>query len=129
MRSKPASAINNTECGIIPLLTYLQYETSKETMTLVPDAMDAYNIITGEEPEAPPIDIDYHDGKIEAAKAKTTIHLSCCPVIQFLLKGLRSPGAIGTTLRARLDNSRTDICRSTIQRQFRACRLLKDQTP
>ena len=67
-------------------------------MTLVLEAMDAYEIVTSEEPEPPPIDIDYHEWKIRAAKAKTMIHLSCSPAIQFLLKGLRSPEVMWTTL-------------------------------
>jgi len=97
-------------------------------MTLVLEAMDAYDIVTSEEPEPPQNDIDYHDWKIRAAKAKTTIHLSCSPAIQFLLKGLRSPGAMWTTLLARLENTGTHVGRTTIQRKFRACRLQKDQT-
>jgi hypothetical protein len=125
---EPAPAFNKTEWGNIPLLTYLNYETWKETMTLVLEAMDAYDIVTGEEPEPPQIDIDYHEWKIRAAKAKTTIHLSCSPAIQFLLKGLRSPGAMWTTLLARLENTGTHVGRTTIQRKFRACRLQKDQT-
>jgi hypothetical protein len=92
--SEPAPAFNKTEWGNIPLLTYLNYETWKETMTLVLEAMDAYHIITSKEPEPPQIAIDYHEWKIRAAKAKTMIHLSCSPAIQFLLKGLISPGAM-----------------------------------
>jgi hypothetical protein len=124
----PASAFNKTEWGNIPLLTYLNYKTWKETMTLVWEAMDAYDIVTGEEPEPPQIDIDYREWKIRATKAKTMIHLSCSPAIQFLLKGLRSPGAMWTTLLARLENTSTHIGRTTIQHKFRACRLQKDQT-
>jgi len=97
-------------------------------MTLVLEAMDGYDIVTGEVPEPPPIDIDYHEWKIQAAKAKTTIHLSCSPAIQFLLKGLRSPGAMWTTLLARLENTATHVGRTNIQCKFRACRLQKDQT-
>jgi hypothetical protein len=125
---EPAPAFNKTEWANIPLLTYLNYETWKETMTLVLEAMDGYNIVTGEEPEPPQIDIDYHEWKIRAAKAKTMIHLSCSPAIQFLLKGLRSPGAMWTTLLARLENTGTHVGRTTIQRKFRACHLQKDQT-
>jgi len=97
-------------------------------MTLVLEAMDAYDIVTGEEPEPPPIDIDHHEWKIRAAKAKTTIHLSCSPAIQFLLKGLRSPGVMWTTLQVRLEDTGTHVGRTTIQRKFRSCRLQKDQT-
>jgi len=96
--SEPAPAFNKTEWGIISLITYLKYEPWKKTMTLVLEAMDAYEIVTSEEPEPPPIDIDYHEWKIRAAKAKTMIHLSCSPAIQFLLKGLRSPEVMWTTL-------------------------------
>jgi len=90
--------------------------------------MDAYDIVTGEEPEPPQIDIDYHEWKIRAAKAKTTIHLSCSPAIQFLFKGLRSPGAMWTTLLAHLEITGTHVGRTAIQRKFRACRLQKNQT-
>jgi len=106
---EPAPAFNKTEWGNIPLLTYLDYEPWEETMTLVLGAMDAYYIVTGEEPEPPQINIYYHDWKIRAAKTKTTIHLSCSPAIQFLLEGLRSPGAMWTTLLARLENTGTHI--------------------
>jgi len=126
--SKPAPAFNKTEWSNIPLITYLNYETWKETMTLGLEAMDAYDIITGEEPEPPPIDIDYHEWKIRAAKAKTMIHLSCSPSIQFLRNGLRSPGAMWTMLQVRLETTETHVSRTTIQRKFQACRLWKDQT-
>jgi hypothetical protein len=33
-------------------------------MNIILKAMDAYDIVTGEEPEQPPIDIDYHEWKI-----------------------------------------------------------------
>jgi hypothetical protein len=33
-------------------------------MTLILKAMDAYDILTGEEPEPPQIDIDYNEWKI-----------------------------------------------------------------
>jgi hypothetical protein len=78
---EPAPAFNKTEWGNILLLTYLKYETWKATMTLILKAMDAYDILTGEEPEPPQIDIDYNEWKIWAAKAKTMIHLSCSPAI------------------------------------------------
>jgi len=125
---EPAPAFNNTEWGNISLLTYRNYETWKETMTLILEAMDAYNIVTSEEPEPPQIDIDYHHWNIRAANAKTTIHLSCSPTIQFLHKGLRSPEAMRTTLLARLENTGTHVGRATIQPKFRACHLQKDQT-
>jgi hypothetical protein len=128
MMSEPAPIFNKTEWGNISLLTYLNYETWKEAMTHALEAMDPYDIITGEEPEPPQIDIDFHNWKIQAAKAKTTIHLSCSPAIQFLLKGLRSPGAMWTTLLARLENIGTHVGRTTIQYKFPACRLKKDQT-
>jgi len=58
---KPAPAFNNIEWGNIPPLTYLPYKTWKETMTLVLQAMDTYNIINSKEPEKPLIDIDYDE--------------------------------------------------------------------
>jgi len=58
---KPAPAFNNTEWGNIPPLTYLPYKTWKESMTLVLQAMDTYNIITSKEHEKPLIDIDYDE--------------------------------------------------------------------
>jgi len=125
--SEPAPAFDETDWGNIPLLTYLDYESWKETMTLLLEAMDAYEIITGEEPEPPPIDIDYHEWKIRAAEGKTTIRLSCSPAIQFFLEGLRSPGAMWTMLQAHLENSGTPVGRTTIQRKFRACSLQKDK--
>jgi len=39
--SKPTPGFNWTEWGNIPLLIYLNYETWKETMTLVLEAIDA----------------------------------------------------------------------------------------
>jgi len=95
-------------------------------MTLVLEAMDAYDIVTGEGPEPPPIDIDYHEWKIWAVKAKTTIYLAFSPAIQFLLKDVTSPGAMWTMLQERLENTGTDIGRTTIQCKFRACRLQND---
>jgi len=97
-------------------------------MTVVLEAMDAFDIVTGEEPEPPPIDIDYHEWKIRAGKAKTTMHLSCSPAIQLLPKGLGSPGAMWTSLQASMGNSGTHVGRPTIQRKSHACRLQKYQT-
>jgi len=125
---EPAPVFNKTEWGDIPLLTYLNYETWKETMTLVLEAMDVYDTITGEKPEPPQIDIDYQQWEIRSAKAKTMLHLSCSPAIQFLLKGLRSPGAMWAMLLAHLENTGTDVGRTTIQRKFRVYRLQKDHT-
>jgi len=86
--TEPAPAFNKTEWGNIPLLTYLNYEIWKETMTIVLEAMDAYDIVTGQKHEQPQIDIDYHNWKLQAAKPKAKIHFSCSPAIQFVLKGL-----------------------------------------
>jgi hypothetical protein len=62
--SQPAPTLNKTEWGNIPLLTYVNYELWKETMTLVLEAMDTYKIVTSEEPQPPPFDIDHHKWKI-----------------------------------------------------------------
>jgi len=97
-------------------------------MTLVLEAKNAYDIVTGEEPEPEQIDIHYQEWKIRAAEAKTTIHLSCSPAVQFLLRGLRSSGVMWTTLLARLENPGTHIGRTTIQCKSRACRLQNDQS-
>jgi hypothetical protein len=97
-------------------------------MTLVLEAMDAYDIITGEEPEPPQIDIDYHNWTIRAAKAKTTIHLSCSPAIQSLFKGLWSSRVIWSTLLARLEITGIQVGRITIQSKFQAGHLQKEQT-
>lgn len=128
MMSEPPPAFDKTEWANILLLTYLNYETWNETMTLDLEAMDAYDIGTGGQPEPPQTDIDYYKWKIQAAKSTTMIHLSCSPAIYFLLKSFRFPGAMWTTLVACLKNAVNHIGRTTIQPKFRACRLQKDQT-
>ena len=61
---EPALAFIKTKWGNISLLTYLSYETWKETISLILEAMDAYDIVTSEEPEPPPIYSEYYDWKI-----------------------------------------------------------------
>ena len=56
-------SFNKTEYGNILLLTYLNYEAWKDTMFHVLRALDADNIITGEEEEPMPIDLYYKDYK------------------------------------------------------------------
>jgi len=125
---EPDPGFNKTKCGYIALLTYLNYETWKETTTLVLEAMDTYNIITREESELPPIDINYHECKNRVSKAKSKIYHSCSPNIPFLLKGLRSPKAMWSSLQVPLESSGTHIIRTTIQCKFQACHLQEDQT-
>ena len=80
-------AFNKTQYGNIPLLTYINYEARKDTMFHVLCAVDADNIITGEEAEPAPIDLDYRDYKKRASKAASIISLSCSPDIRPYLKG------------------------------------------
>ena len=85
-------AFNKTQYGNIPLLTYINYEAWKDTMFYVLCAVDADNIITGEEEEPAPIDLDYRDYKKRASKAASIISLSCSPEIRPYLKGLQKIG-------------------------------------
>ena len=125
--SSTPHAFNKTEYGNIPLLTYLNYEAWKDTMFHVLRALDADNIITGEEEEPIPIDLDYKDYKKRASKAASIISLSCSPEIRPYLKGLQTPREMWETLQARLDSAVTLIGRTGILRKFRAARPQKDE--
>ena len=128
MSSSEASstpAFNKTQYGNIPLLTYINYEAWKDTMFHVLRAVDADNIITGEEEEPAPIDLDYRDYKKRASKAASIISLSCSPEIRPYLKGLQTPREMWETLQARLDTAATLIGRTGILRKFRAARPQK----
>ena len=70
-------AFNKTQYGNIPLLTYINYEAWKDTMFHVLLAVDADDIITGEEEEPAPIDLDHRDYKKRASRAASIISLSC----------------------------------------------------
>jgi len=73
--SQPAASFNKTKWGNIPLVTYLNYKPGKEAMTLILKAMDTYEIVTSDELESLPLDIDCHELKTQATTAKTMIHL------------------------------------------------------
>ncbi|KAF8246043.1 hypothetical protein K440DRAFT_645406 [Wilcoxina mikolae CBS 423.85] len=118
---------NKTQWGNIPLLTHLNYDSWVETMILVLEAMGAYNIVTGEEPEPQALDIDYTNWKAREAQATTSILLSCSLDVRTYLKGVRSPQMMWHTLQERLDNTTTIIGRTTLLRKFHATRPLKDQ--
>ena len=90
-------------------------------------AVDADDIITGEEGEPVPIDLDYKDYKKCASKAAGLISLSCSPEIRPYLKGLQAPREMWETPQARLDSAATLTGRTGILRKFRTARLQKDE--
>ena len=119
-------AFNRTEYGNIPLLTYLNYEAWKGIKFHVLRALDADNIIAGEEEEPMPIDLDYKDYKKRASKAASIISLSFSPEIRPYLKGLQTPREMWETLQTQLDSAVILIGRTGILRKFCTARPQKD---
>ncbi|KAF8242131.1 hypothetical protein K440DRAFT_674322 [Wilcoxina mikolae CBS 423.85] len=91
--------------------------------------MRAYNIVTREEPESQPLDIDYADWKTREAQTATSILLSCSLDVRTYLKGVQSPQTMWHNLQECLDNTTTLIGRTTLLCKFRTTLPQKDQPP
>jgi len=93
--------------------------------------MRAYAIVTGDDPERQPLDVDhddnYDDWKAKKAEAASIIRLSCSPEVRRIIKGMRSPLEMWNTLETSLDTTGSYIGRQDILRQFRACRPKQDE--
>jgi len=93
--------------------------------------MKAYPIVTGEDPEPQPLEIDhddnYDDWKAKEAKAASMIRLYCSPEVRHIVKGIRNPHEMWNTLATSLDTAGSYIGRQDILRQFRACRPEEDE--
>jgi hypothetical protein len=84
-------------------------------MILILSAMRAYAIITGEDPEPQPVEVDhddnYDDWKAKEAEAASIIRLSCSPEVWGSVKGIRNPHEMCNTLETSLDTARSCIGR------------------
>ena len=122
---------NKTRWGNIPKLTHDNYDEWKDDMILILSAMKAYPIVTGEDPEPQPLEIDhddnYDDWKAKEAKAASMIRLYCSPEVRHIVKGIRNPHEMWNTLATSLDTAGSYIGRQDILRQFRACRPEEDE--
>jgi hypothetical protein len=122
---------NKTRWGTIPKLTHDNYDKWKDNMILIRSAMQAYGIVTRDDPEPQPLDFDhddnYDDWKAKEAEAASMIRLSCSPKVQRIVKGIRNPHEMWNTLETSLDTARSYIGSQGILRQFRACRPKEDE--
>jgi len=122
---------NNIRWGNIPKLTHDNYDEWKDDMILILSAMKAYAIITAEDPELQPLNIDhddnYDDWKANEAKAASTIRLFCSPEVRCIVKNIWNPHEMWNTLATSLDTAGSHISRQDIRRQFRACRPKEDE--
>jgi hypothetical protein len=93
--------------------------------------MRAYAIVTGDDPEPQPLDLDhddnYDDWKAKEAEATSIIRLSCSPEVRRIVKGIRNPHEMWNVLETSLDTAGPSIGRQDILRQFRACRPKEDE--
>ena len=113
---------NKTKWGDIPKLTHANYDEWKDDMILVLSAMRAYGIVTGDNPEPQPLDIDYDDWKAKEAEAASIIKLSCSPEVRRIVKGIRDPREMWNMLETSLDTAGLYIGRQDILCHFRTCR-------
>lgn len=74
-------------------------------------AIGAENIITGEEKEPAPIDLDFTDYKKRTSKAASIIFQSCLSEIRPYLKGLQALGICGRLYRREV----TQLLRSSAE--------------
>jgi len=132
MPSSEPAAFNTTSWGDIPKVTHANNDKWRDDMRLILSAMRAYTIVTGEDPEPQPLDFDhddnYDDWKAKEAKAASIIRLSCSPEVWCIVKVIRNPHEMWTTLEASLDSAGSYISRQDILRQFRACQPMVDET-
>jgi hypothetical protein len=121
---------NKTQSGDIPKLTHTNYDEWRDDMIPVLSAMRAYAIVTGDDPEPQPLDLDhddnYDDWKAKEAEATSIIRLSCSPKVRRIVKGIRNPHEMWNVLETSLDTAGSYIGRQDILRQFRACRPKED---
>jgi len=100
-------------------------------MIIILSAMNAYAIITGEDPEPQPLDFDhddnYNDWQAKEAVAASMIRLSCSPEVWRIVKGIRNRHEMWNTLETSLDTAGSYIGRQDILRQFRDCRSKDDE--
>jgi len=131
MSSSEPTAFNKTRWGDISNLTHANYDEWKDTMILNLSAMSAYAIVTGGKPELLPRDFDhddnYDDWKVKEAKAASIIRLSSSPEVQRIIKGIRNPHEMWTTLETSLDTVWSYIGRQDILCQFCACWPKEDE--
>jgi len=100
-------------------------------MILILSAMKAYTIVTGEDPEPQPLDVDhddnYDDWKAKAAETVSMIRLSCFSEVRHIIKGIRNSQEMSNTLETSLDTTGFYIGRQDILCQFCACRPKEDE--
>jgi len=93
--------------------------------------MEAYAIITREDPEPQPLDFNHYDNyddwKTKEAEAAFIIRLSCSPEVRRIVKSIRNPHEMWNTLETSLDTAGSYIARQDILRQFCACRPKDDE--
>jgi len=81
-------------------------------------AMRAYSIITGDDPEPQPLDLDHDDNhddwKADEAEATSIIGLSCSPEVRRIVKGIRNPHEMWNVLETSLDTACSYIGRQDI---------------
>ena len=93
--------------------------------------MRVYAIITRDDPEPQPLDLDhndnYDDWKAKEAETTSRIRLSCSPEVWSIVKGIRNPHEMWNVLETSLDTTGSYIRREDILRQFCACRPEEDE--
>ena len=81
--------------------------------------MRAYPIVTGDDPEPQPLDLDHNDN-YDDWKATSIIRLSCSPDVRRIVKGIRDSHEMWNVLETSLDTTGSYIGRQDILHQFRS---------
>lgn len=114
--------------GTINKLTELNYPKWKNDLSLVLTAMDALEIVAGEEEEQPPAgnsvaaraaQVNYRKRQANDAKA---MRFSCSDAVAVFIEELRSPSEMWKTLRDHLDSTLSYMGRVSIANQFQDSR-------
>jgi len=95
--SSSETTFNKTRWGNISTLTHVNYDEWKDNMILILSAMRAYAIVTADDPQLQPLELNhndnYDDWKAKEAEATSMIRVSCSPEVRHIVTGRISNGS------------------------------------
>ncbi|KAF8253310.1 hypothetical protein K440DRAFT_642282 [Wilcoxina mikolae CBS 423.85] len=115
MTSSSEPVFNKTKWGDIPKLSHTNYDEWKDDITLILSPMRVYGIISGDDSELQPLDIDYDGWKAKEVQVRHSI------------KGITNPYEMWNMQETSLDPAGLYSGRQDILRHFHACRPKEDE--
>jgi hypothetical protein len=120
-----------TNYGNVPKLTELNYPISRDKVRRVLMGVDAYAIVTREEPEpegtSAAIRTEQLNWRTRRNDAQVIIYMGCSDEILSHIKNIVDPAEMWGTLNDRFDRTILKLGHTQILRNFQACRPAKDK--